>query len=167
MKKLLKELYPYVIIIVLVIFVRMFIVTPVRVDGKSMYSTLNNGDILILNKISNNYNRFDIVVIKSGRNKIVKRIIGLPGDKIEYIDNELYINDKKIKDKSISRTGDFSLMELYGYDKIPDNYYFVMGDNRGNSMDSRDYRIGLIKKSSIIGKTSIRIFPFNKIGKFN
>lgn len=167
MKKYLKEIYPYIVIIITVVLIRTFIVTPVRVDGKSMYSTLDNGDILILNKMSKNYNRFDIVVVKIGGSKIVKRIIGLPGDKIEYINNELFINEEKIEDKTASRTGDFSLMELYGYEQIPDNYYFVMGDNRGNSMDSRDYRIGLIKKSDIVGKTKIRIFPLTKIGKFN
>ena len=91
MKKYLKEIYPYIVIIITVVLIRTFIVTPVRVDGKSMYSTLDNGDILILNKMSKNYNRFDIVVVKIGGSKIVKRIIGLPGDKIEYIDNELFL----------------------------------------------------------------------------
>ena len=171
MKKFLKELYPYVIIVVVVVLFRTFIATPVRVNGDSMYSTLNNGDILILNKLNKNYKRFDVVVISKkvngSKTKLVKRIIGLPGEKIEYKDNELYINDKKIEDVSTARTGNFNLKDLYNFETIPDNYYFVMGDNRNNSSDSRDYRIGLIKKEEIIGTTRIRLFPFNKIGKLN
>ena len=171
MKRWLKELYPYVIIIVVVVLFRTFIATPVRVNGASMESTLKNGEILILNKLNHNYKRFDVVVINKRVNgvktKLVKRIIGLPGESISYKDNELYINGEKIDDVSISRTSNFTLEDLYNLDKIPDNTYFVMGDNRGNSSDSRDYRVGLIKKEEIVGTTAIRLFPFNKIGKFN
>lgn len=167
MKKILKEIYPYIIIIIVVVLFRTFIATPVRVDGSSMNSTLNDGDILILNKLNRDYDRFDIVVINVNNSKLVKRIIGLPGENIEYKSNELYINNKKIDDIETSRTSDFSLQKLYNIDKIPKDCYFVMGDNRGNSLDSRDYRVGIIKKSDIIGTTKIRLFPFNKIGKFN
>lgn len=171
MKKWLKELYPYVIIIVVVVLFRTFIATPVRVNGGSMESTLNNGDILILNKLNHNYKRFDVVVINKKVNgvktKLVKRIIGLPGESISYKDNELYINGEKIEDVSISRTSNFTLEDLYNIKVIPKNTYFVMGDNRGNSSDSRDYRVGLIKKDEIVGTTTIRLFPLNKIGKFN
>lgn len=167
MKKIIKELYPYVIIIVVVVLFRTFIATPVRVDGDSMKSTLNNGEILILNKLDKTYDRFDIVVINIDKTKLVKRIIGLPGESIEYKDNELYINGQKIDDIETSRTSNFSLGELYDIDKIPEGYYFVMGDNRGNSTDSRDYRVGLIKESDIVGTTTIRLFPFTRIGKFN
>ncbi len=166
MKRFFKEIYPYLIIILVVVLIRTFIATPVRVDGASMYSTLNNGDILILNKLDKSYKRFDIVVINYEKSKLVKRIIGLPGETIDYKDNNLYINGEIVEDVAISRTGDFTLKELYDIEKIPDGYYFVMGDNRGNSSDSRDYRIGLIKKTDIVGTTSIRLFPFNKFGTF-
>ena len=167
MKKLIKELYPYVIIVIVVVLFRTFIATPVRVDGDSMNSTLKDGNILILNKLNHNYKRFDVVVININKTRLVKRVIGLPGESIEYKENELYINGKKIDDIETSRTADFSLKDLYDLDKLPEDYYFVMGDNRGNSLDSRDYRVGIIKKSDIIGTTTIRLFPFNKIGKFN
>lgn len=170
-KNIIKELYPYVVIVVVVVLFRTFIATPVRVDGSSMDSTLKNGDILILNKLDKSYERFDVVVINAkidGKNsKLVKRIIGLPGENIEYEDNELYINGKKIEDVATARTSDFSLSDLYDVEKIPDDYYFVMGDNRIYSRDSRDYTVGLIKKEDIVGTTTIRLFPFNKIGKFN
>lgn len=164
MKKFLKELYPYIIIVIVVVLFRTFIATPVRVDGDSMNDTLGNNDILILNKLEKNYDRFDIVVINYNNTKLVKRIIGLPGENISYEDNQLYINNKKFNDIETSRTTDFSLTELYGLKKIPDNHYFVMGDNRNNSLDSRDYRVGLIKKQDIVGVTIFRLYPFNKIG---
>lgn len=171
MNKVIKELYPYILIIIIVVLFRTFIATPVRVNGASMETTLYNGDILILNKINKNYKRFDIVVINKRvvgeKTKLVKRIIGLPGETIEYKDNKLYINGKEIEDVSTSRTSNFNLKDLYNVDVIPDGYYFVMGDNRNNSLDSRDERVGLIKKSEIVGTTSIRLFPFTKIGKFN
>ena len=148
----------------MVVLFRTFIATPVRVDGDSMRDTLYDGDILILSKLSTTYNRFDIVVINYNNTKLVKRIIGMPGENVEYKDNELYINGSKFNDIETSRTSNFSLEELYALKKIPENYYFVMGDNRGNSLDSRDYRVGLIKKEDIVGKTIFRLFPFNKIG---
>ena len=164
MKKILKELYPYIIIIVVVVIFRTFIATPVRVDGDSMNDTLHNNDILILNKLEKNYDRFDIVVINYNNTKLVKRIIGLPGENISYKDNQLYINNKKFNDIETSRTIDFSLEELFELDKIPKDHYFVMGDNRNNSLDSRDYRVGLIKKENIVGVTIFRLYPFTKIG---
>lgn len=165
MKKFIKNMYPYVVIVVFVVLFRTFIATPVRVSGESMVSTLEDGDILILNKLDNSYKRFDIVVIDKDNTRLVKRIIALPGESIEYKNNDLYINGKKIKDIETSRTNDFTLKEIQNVEKIPDDYYFVMGDNRGNSLDSRDYRVGLISKDEIIGTSSIRLFPFNKIGK--
>ena len=102
-----------------------------------------------------------------GTSKLVKRVIGLPGESIEYKENELYINGEIIDDVTTERTNNFALKELYNIDKIPNNYYFVMGDNRSDSRDSRDYTVGLIKKEDIVGTTTIRLFPFTKIGKFN
>lgn len=161
--KFVRELIPYLVIIVVVILFRTFIATPVRVEGSSMVPTLKDGDILVLNKLSHNYKRFDIVVVSTNKSKIVKRIIGMPGENIEYKDNKLYIDGKVIEDKTVEATDDFTLKELYGMNRIPDGYYFVMGDNRDGSSDSRDYRIGLIKKENILGKTIFRLFPFNKI----
>jgi len=170
-KNIIKELYPYVVIVVVVVLFRTFIATPVRVDGSSMDSTLKNGDILILNKLDKNYERFDVVVVNitmdGETSKLVKRIIGMPGESIEYKENDLYIDGKIVKDMAPERTNDFTLKQLYDLENIPENTYFVMGDNRSDSRDSRDYTVGLIKKEDIVGTTTIRLFPFNKIGKFN
>ena len=100
--RIIKELIPYVFIIVIVVLIRTFIVTPVIVSGSSMDPTLNNGNILILNKLAKTYNRDDIVVIdvkvNGKRERIVKRIIGLPGETVKYDNNILYINGKRTND---------------------------------------------------------------------
>lgn len=159
--KILKEIIPYIIIILVVILVRMFIITPVQVIGSSMYPTLEAKEILLLNKkliSGDKYNRFDIVVIKYNNETIIKRIIGLPGENIEYLDNTLYIDGEIVKENfSHSDTQDFDTDDV-----IPDDSYFVLGDNREVSMDSRI--IGFIDKKDIVGKANIRLFPFKRFG---
>ena len=160
--KFIKELIPYVVITMIVILIRMFIISPVRVDGTSMYPTLSNNEFLLLSKYDQSYGRFDIVVLKYRNERLVKRIIGLPGETVEYKNNTLYINGKEMEEPFINtNTDDFNLNEL-GYDKIPENYYFVVGDNRGSSLDSR--MIGLISKKDLQGtiKLSITGFKFVK-----
>ena len=157
-----KELVPYIVITMIVILIRMFIISPVRVDGTSMYPTLSNNEFLLLSKYDQSYGRFDIVVLKYRNERLVKRIIGLPGETVEYKNNTLYINGKEMEEPFINtNTDDFNLNEL-GYDKIPENYYFVVGDNRGSSLDSR--MIGLISKKDLQGtiKLSITGFKFVK-----
>lgn len=161
----LKELIPYIIVILLVVLIRTFIITPVRVNGSSMESTLYDGDILLLNKYDESYKRFDIVVLRYQNEKLVKRVVGLPGEKVAYIDNKLYINGKVVDEPFINEaTENFSLREL-GMDKIPEGYYFVIGDNRDNSLDSRF--IGLISEDDIDGKVVFCIFPFKSFGSIN
>ena len=164
--KLIKEIIPYIIVVILVVIIRTFLVTPARVDGKSMEPTLSNNNLLLLNKLNyrlNDIKRFDVVVLKYHKEKLIKRIIGLPGEYVEYKDNNLYINGELVYENfNHKKTSDFKL-EAIGYLKIPGDKYFVVGDNRDNSVDSR--MIGLIDKKDILGSSSIRIFPFSKIGK--
>lgn len=160
-KNFLKELIPYIIIILVVAIIRTFIVTPVRVDGPSMNPTLEDKQLLILSKYQKNYERFDIIVFNHNGSKLVKRIIGLPGDKVEYKNNLLYINGEMI-DEPFDHvvTSDFNLSDI-GYDIIPDGMYFVVGDNRKNSLDSR--YIGLIAKEDIEGTVNLSLWPFKKV----
>lgn len=161
MKKFINDLIPYIIIVIVVVLFRTFIMTPAVVDGLSMYDTLNNHDIVIINKIvmkTNNINRFDIVVLKNNTDgdKIIKRVIGLPGEKIEYKDNKLYINGEEIEDNfKTNETTDFTA-------ETKENEYFVLGDNRELSKDSR--YLGNFKKENIIGKVDFRFYPFDKLG---
>ena len=92
---------------------------------------------------------------------MVKRVIGLPGEHIEYKDNKLYVNGSLVLENNISvETKDFKLEDI-GYETIPKDMYFVLGDNRTNSNDSREF--GLVKKDEIIGKIVMRLYPFSKI----
>lgn len=166
MKRILKENYIYLIIIILVILLKIFVITPIRVNGTSMNPTLEEGDIMLLNKLSrNSIKRFDIVVIDHNDDDIIKRVIGLPGDKIEYKDNKLYVNGKKVKENFTKnkdeKLNDYSIESLE-HKTVPKNYYFVVGDNRPNSLDSR--MIGFIHKDKIRGKASFIIFPFSRFG---
>ena len=165
-KNIIKELIPYVVIILIVVLLRTFIITPVQVEGTSMYPTLKDNEILLLKKYDHSFERFDIVVFDYNSSRLIKRVVGFPGEYIEYKDNKLYINGKRVKENFIStqKTSDFKLEEI-GYDVIPDDYYFVMGDNRNNSTDSRI--IGLVHKDDIAGATNLSLFPFSEAGKIN
>lgn len=156
-KKFIKELIPYVVILVVVVIIRTYIATPVMVSGPSMNPTLKGKEIMILNKIDNNYKRYDIVVLHTEHGEIIKRVIALPGETIQCKDNKIYVNSRKIEeDYGMGTTSDIAKVEL------KDDEYFVLGDNRENSMDSRYY--GPINKKNIKGKTSLIIFPFNRFG---
>ena len=167
-KNIIKDISSYVIVILIVIIIRVFIFDPVRVDGPSMDTTLKNGQILILDKMSyrkKDIKRFDIVVIKLDDKKIIKRVIGLPNEVVEVKDNTIYINGKEINDPYASTdTDDFNMAEI-GLIKIPGDSYLVMGDNREVSLDSRYAEVGTIKREKILGKATLRVWPFTKIGK--
>lgn len=166
--KFIKDIFPYIAVIVVVLFVKQYIISPIQVNGKSMNDTLHNGDIMILDKLQykrNGVKRFDIVVIRSHGTRIIKRVIGLPGDVVEVRDNALYINNKKYNESYLDKdtvTEDFTLETLLDSEKVPENKYFVMGDNREDSLDSRI--IGFIDKDDIEGIATFTIFPFNRIG---
>lgn len=161
----LKDSISFIVIILTIILVRLFIVTPVRVDGPSMNDTLHDGDILLLDKYDNKYERFEIVVFNYNGERLIKRVIGLPGEVISYKNNKLYINGNEIEDNyGLGYTENFELKDL-NLTKIPDNEYLVMGDNRNDSLDSRYF--GTISKDKILGSVKYRLFPFNKFGKVN
>ena len=158
--KIIKELIPYLIIILVVLVLRTFVITPIVVQGESMVPTLLGDEVMILKKYDTSYERFDIVVVNKSveGDNLIKRVIGLPGENIRYTDGKLYINDKVVKDKyGFGITNDFREITL-GEDE-----YFVMGDNREVSLDSRV--LGIIKHEEIEGTVGIVIYPFNKIGK--
>lgn len=157
--KIIKELIPYLIIILIVVTLRTFIVTPIIVSGESMVPTLEGGELMLLKKYDTDYERFDIVVVNKNveGDNLIKRVIGLPGEKIRYKNNHLYINDEIIEDVyAYGDTNNFQEITL-GEDE-----YFLMGDNREISLDSRI--LGVIKKEEIEGTVGIILFPFSKFG---
>ena len=166
MNKTLKTILEYSFIIVIVVIIRLFIITPIEVNGSSMEKTLYDNDIMLLNIIgykTTGIKRFDIVVIKYGNDHLIKRVIGLPGEKIEFINDKLYIDGEHTEDVVSAKTGDYSTTLLKSDGIIPENKYFVLGDNRGSSADSRI--IGFIDGNDILGKTSFIIWPLKHFGK--
>ena len=156
--KIIRDLIPYVFIVFLVIIVRTYIATPVRVDGNSMRKTLEDGDILLLYKMAK-FERNDIIVLdeKEDEEIIIKRIIALPGETIKIQNGKIYINDKEYNDE-------FAYGDTSDYEQVTlgENEYFILGDNRLISKDSRYF--GTITEDEIIGKVVFRFWPFSKIG---
>lgn len=121
-----------------------------RVEGSSMKPTLYNGDIIIYKKNKKNIERFDIVIFKLNNQFFIKRVIGLPGEKVEYSNNKLYVDNEVIDEyfqKSI--TNDFSIESITNNNFIPEDKILVLGDNRLYSHDSREF--GLIDISKVEG----------------
>ena len=143
-----------------------------EVEGASMENTLHNGDNLIVDKLSYRFHdpeRFDIIVFPfqfQDNTYYIKRIIGLPGETVQIMDDgSIYINGEKleenygmevIKPETIGRAAEPI--------ELGDDEYFVMGDNRNNSSDSRTDMVGNIKRENIIGKAWLRIWPVSDFG---
>ena len=159
--------------------IRVFLFTPIVVDGISMMPTLSDGDRMVVNKIGYTIgkpNRFDIVVFHAPEEKdYIKRIIGLPGDDVEYIDDVLYVNGKSYEEPYLDKykaevsdsplTEDFSLEDKNLGKTVPEGYVFVLGDNRRKSKDSR--HIGVVAIDEIIGNTKIVFWPIKDFGIVN
>ncbi|MCI8671694.1 MAG: signal peptidase I [Bacilli bacterium] len=166
-KEFLLDMAKYFLIICAILFTITYIFSITQVVGDSMNPGLQDGEVLILNKFKYRFSkvkRGDIISLKYADGKyLIKRVIGLPGDKVEIINSKLYINDKIYEENYLKENmsyPDFRLSDL-NYQKIPEDNYLVLGDNRENSVDSRE--IGLIKKSDINGKISFRFWPLTKI----
>ena len=154
--KFIKELIPYVVILIVVVLIRTYLFTPIMVSGPSMKPTLEGGEIMILNKIYE-IERFDVVVVDIKTEEIIKRVIAMPGETISCENGKIYVNGKKQEEEySMGVTGDFEKVTL------ADDEYFVLGDNREDSLDSEE--LGPMKKSQIKGTTSLILYPFNKLG---
>ena len=175
MNKVLKEILStgvyLLIVLVLTYLVILYVGQRTEVKGDSMEPTLSNGDNLIVDKISYRFRdpeRYEIIVFPYRHQEdtfYIKRIIGLPGETVQIKDGEVYINGKL-------------LGENYGIEKIEEgkeglaaepiylgeDEYFVMGDNRNHSSDSRDPSVGVLTKDDLIGRAWIRIWPLSDIG---
>lgn len=167
-KEFLSDTIKYIIFIVVILVIAVYVVGLQQIVGPSMTPTLRNGDIVILDKLSYRFSeikRDDIVALYYADTKfLVKRVVGLPGETVEFKNNKLYINGKYYEEKYLGDdivTDNFSLEEL-NYTTIPDDMYLVLGDNRGDSMDSRDSDVGLIPKKDIYGKVRFKIWPINE-----
>ena len=173
-RSIFRELGGWLLYILIIIGLTYLIITFVgqrtRVSGSSMETTLSNGDNLILDKLTYHFKepkRYDIIVFpyKYEENTYyIKRIIGLPGETVQVIDGYTYINGEQL-------AGDIygaEVMESAGIAAEPitlgEDEYFVLGDNRNHSSDSRDPSVGILKRKDLMGRAWIRIYPFDKMG---
>ncbi|MDE3838159.1 signal peptidase I [Bacillus methanolicus] len=173
-KEGLEWLKAFAIGMIIFAFIRTFFFSNYIVEGESMKPTLKDGNKLVVNKIGyqiGELQRFDVIVFHANKKEdFVKRIIGLPGDKVEYRNDQLYINDKKMDEPYLDIyrkqvpggriTGDFTLEELTGEEKVPPGKLFVLGDNRLGSWDSRQF--GFIAIDQVVGKVNVRYWPLNE-----
>lgn len=172
-EKVKKEIFEWIKVFALAI-VFAFIITqfikPTLVRGDSMYSTLEEGDYLIINRMSYKFKepeRGDIIVFKSdlqqddgSKKDLVKRVIGVSGDTVKIEDYKVYVNGEELVEPYINNEVTEGNIDTV----VPENSVFVLGDNREVSLDSRYDSVGFINNSDILGKVFFRLYPFNKIG---
>lgn len=173
MKKTIKEIMSTSIYLLVVLVLTFLVVTYIgqrtRVIGSSMEPTLSDGDNLIVDKLSYRFNdpqRFDVIVFPfryAKKTYYIKRIIGMPGETV-FIDEDgtIYI-DGEVLEESYGKEVIANPGRAYEPVVLGEDEYFVMGDNRNNSSDSRDPVVGNIHRDEFIGKAWVRIWPFNKI----
>lgn len=170
-KEIIKSFLIFAILLILFTkIIPTYVVSGTIVDGESMQNTLQPKQVLVISKFSYQVNepkRFDIVTLQpfglDDESQFIKRIIGLPGETIQIKDEQIYINGKVLKENFGKEP-----TKVQGIAKNPvmlgKDEYFVMGDNRNESGDSREEFIGPIKRELILGKAVLRVFPFNKFG---
>lgn len=154
-----------------------FVLSNETVSGPSMQPTFEDGDRIIANR-HGTIKRGDIVILDAPDNPgvlYIKRVVGMPGDSVKSENDVTYINNKAYKEPYLDEykaklaegqlyTENFTLKQYFGVDKVPEDSYFVMGDHRDVSKDSR--RLGFIKKTAIEGKVVFRYYPFSQIKFF-
>ena len=175
-KKAMSFVMQLILLVVLVVVLRNVMGT-VLVKGSSMEPNFNHGDLVFINKLSTSIGspeRGDVVICKldedSAHENIIKRVIGLPGDEIDIVENEedddvydLYVNGEYIQEDFLGEPMMTSGNIEYPFE-VPEDSYFVMGDNRNESLDSRRESVGAIHKDDLMGKVVLRLYPFSDFG---
>ncbi|MCM3216810.1 signal peptidase I [Niallia taxi] len=151
-----NKLLVFIVACICLFVIRSYFFSLGKVDGESMYPTLNDHDYVLLNKVSYKIGepkRFDIIMFTLPDNSVlIKRVIGLPGEELEYKNNHLNVNGSVIKDPFLKEgANDFEPTN------IPEGEIFVMGDNRDHSTDSRVF--GTVPVTRILGESAIKIWP--------
>ncbi len=164
-KEILSWFLCIAIAVAIALSLRIFVFELVKVNGDSMEHTLHNDQTVFVEKISRNFGNLDhrqIVIVKypNKEGAFVKRVVGLPGDIIEVKDGALYVNNERQDEPYLAES---VIVQDFGPVTVPENCYFVMGDNRNYSMDSRDPSVGPIPYDQVIGHAMFVIWPFGDI----
>ena len=153
---------------ILSVLLFIYLFSPYKVIGNSMSPVINSGDKLLISNslLTGKIERFDILVVQppdSGGKKLIKRVVGLPGESIEIKSGDVLVNNSLLIEPFLENKGDVIFRSINMKERqIPQDCYFLLGDYREKSTDSRNF--GPIHKNTIIGKTLIRYWPFKKIG---
>ena len=163
------------------IILYLFVITPNQVDGDSMSPNFQNGDLVLTNKIIQwfgntnlgssvgyNYQQGDVVVFQEpGHADFIKRIVAIGGDRVGVVDGDLVINDSKVEEKYLNpstRTFGGDFLQDGDTRVVPEGQYFVMGDNRNASQDSRFNKVKFVAREHIKGKVIFRYWPLSQLG---
>lgn len=162
-KEILEWVKAIAVALIAVLIIRTFLFMMIRVEGPSMMETLHNGDrlaVTILDMKLNGPSRGDIVICTyPGEDHLcVKRVVGMPGETIEIKNGVTYINGEALDEPYVV----YPLGDTHAAVEIPEGHYFVMGDNRSNSNDSRNPSVGALAKSAINGKARMMVWPLSR-----
>jgi signal peptidase I len=164
-KALRGTIYVLTIVAAVAVLIATLVLPVLQIEGTSMEPTLTNGDIVLLAKTTR-FNHGELCAFTWNNKLLVKRVIGLPGDWIEIdTDGTIYLNGEQLEEPYVAQIA-FGECDLEFPFQVPQEQYFVVGDMRENSVDSRNSLIGCIPKDQIVGKVFFRVWPFEKIGFF-
>lgn len=172
-KKIQDRIWDWVKAIILTLFlvmiIRFFIFIPLRVDGDSMIPTLHQNNYIVYENVTQ-IHRFDIIIFDDDAgDTLIKRVIGMPGDTLEYKSDQLILNGEFVEEPFLNDlltqeeqtfTSDFNISVLTGMESVPKDSYFVMGDNRNRSNDSRMF--GFVSHEDIVGKAIMVYYPLDE-----
>ena len=155
-----RDTFKYIVAAIFIFLIFIFVIGLQQVVGPSMSPTYKEGNVIVVNKMAykiGKVKRGDIIILSTEEKYMIKRVIGLPGETISYKDNKLHVNGMEINEDYLK---DDVYTEDFTSRVIPEDSYLVLGDNREDSEDSRDY--GFITKKQIIGKAWFKIWPLGK-----
>lgn len=173
MKEIVSTIFTFIVVFALVWLLRAYVIEPFQVEGRSMDNTLQDGERLVMLKLAE-VDRFDVVVVPPPNvpeKLYIKRVIGMPGDTIEFKDDKLILNGKPLDEPYLAEmqaqtegnfTYDMTLEERTGATEVPEGQIFVMGDNRRNSTDGRNF--GFINIEDVRGEADFIHWPLSEFG---
>lgn len=167
-KRMIERTKEPILAVLAALLISNFIISHTKVPTASMINTIAPGDHLIVSRIPYYYRDpkpGEIIVFGYQNDYLIKRVVGVPGDQIDIIENYIYVNGVKLEETYVAEEGCtylFAGSDIKFPYVVPPDTYFVMGDNRKNSKDSRVF--GAIRREQIVAKAGLRIYPLNRIG---